>query len=246
VNRFAGARRRTGDPVFDIKEEPIMRLSIVLAAAAWGGLFVASQVCALPAANFCELNPDSQLCGGELPPVDPGDPPPPSLCAIDPSLCPPPTGGVLEPVEPEEAPPTVALVGPFRFKGPGFLRSGDDATVELAHDEATVTVESGCVTATGTVVQRGRSGKKHELFLDGPSLDALAGEFAFAASRMAGRGGEVAGKTAKITLKEKEDGALSLKIKIQVVVADLGEVVYKANLSNADGSAPSTLRVLCR
>jgi hypothetical protein len=224
-----------------------MRLSLVLAAAAWGGLFVASQVSALPGANFCELNPESPICGGELPPIDPGDPPPPpGPCAIDPSLCPPIEDlPVLEPAEPEEALPTVDFEGAFRFKGPGFLRSGE-TSVTLAHDEDTFSLKLGCVDATGTVVQKGRAGKKHELFLDDASLEALADEFAFSARFFAGRGGEPLGQTAKLVLKENEDGSFSLKIKLQVVVEDLGEVVYKANLSNVEGGGPSSLRVLCR
>jgi hypothetical protein len=224
-----------------------MRLSLVLAAAAWGGLFVASQVFALPGANFCELNPDSPLCGGELPPIDPGDPPPPpSVCMIDPSLCPPIDDlPVLEPAEPEEALPAVEFEGAFRFKGPGFLRTGDVA-LALAHDEDTFSFELGCVTATGTVVQKGRSGKKHELFLDDASLEALADEFAFSARFFAGRGGEPLGQSAKIVLKQNADDTFSLKIKLQVVIEDLGEVVYKANLTDVEGGGPSTLRVLCR
>jgi hypothetical protein len=230
-----------------------MRLSLVLAAAAYIGLFVAGQVSALPSRDFCELNPDSQLCTGEEPPVDPCDvdpsacppPPPPAICEINPSLC---EGGgpVLEPVEPEEE-PTTDFLGSFRFKGPGFDRSGD-AAVQLAHDGETFSfaLQPGCLTPTGTVVKKGPNGKKFQLFLDDASLDAFADSLADSARFIAGRGGEPLGKTSKVILKKTGEDTWSLKIKIQVVVEDLGEVVYKANLTSGEPTTSSmNLRVIC-
>ena len=64
---------------------------------------------------------------------------------------------------------------------------------------------------------------------------------------MAGRGGAPVGKTAKLIVKENADGTRTLRIKVQVVVQDLGEVVYKAVLKTVDPAAtPQTARVLCR
>jgi hypothetical protein len=218
-----------------------MRLSLVLAGSAWIGLFIAGQAFGRPSAEFCELNPESPLCGGiEEPPVDP-DP-----CDANPSLCPPEVDPVE--VEPEPELPSVEMAGGGRFKGPGFNRPVE-ATGSLSYDESTFSLFSNldCEAAAGTVVAKGPSGKKHQLFLDDASLDAYAESLARSARLLTGAGGAPVGKTSKLVLKENADGTLSLKIKIQVVVEDLGEVVYKANLATIDPAAtPQTARVLCR
>jgi hypothetical protein len=220
-----------------------MRLSLVLAAIAWIALFVAGQVSALPSQEFCLDNPESPLCGGpfEDPPViDPGDPEP-DPCAVDPASCEP-----AEPVDPE--PTAFELAGTGRFKGPGFVRPVQ-ASASLSYDDSTFSMDSNldCDPSTGTVVAKGPSGKKHQLFPDDASLDAIADSLAFSARLLAGRGGEPAGKTAKLILKENADGTLTLRIKVQVVIEDLGEVVYKATLTTVDPAAtPQTARVLCR
>ena len=98
----------------------------------------------------------------------------------------------------------------------------------------------------GAVVVKGREGRKRQLFLDGPSLDAYADSIAFSARLTAGRGGAVVAKSAKIVLQDRADGSQSLRIKMQVVIEELGEVVYKANLTTLDPAAtPETARVLC-
>ena len=221
-----------------------MRLSLVLAAIAWIALFVAGQVSAIPGADFCLNNPESRFCGGpfeEPPVVDPGDPEP-DPCAGNPLLCDPPVAEV----EPEA--PSTELAGPARFKGPGFNLSRE-ASATLSYDASTFSLDSslGCDPALGTVVAKGPSGKKFQLFPDDASLDAWADAIAFSAKLIAQRGGDPVGKTAKVVLTENADGTLTLRIKVQVVVEDLGEVVYKATLTTIDPAAtPQTARELCR
>jgi hypothetical protein len=223
-----------------------MRLSFVLAAIAWIALFVAGQVSALPGAEFCLDHPESPLCGGpfeEPPVVDPGDPEP-EPCTGNPLLCDPPVAEV----DPEPEAPSTELAGPARFKGPGFNRPAE-AFGTLSYDAATFSLDSNlsCDPALGTVVAKGPSGKKFQLFPDDASLDAWAESMAFSARVLAGRGGEPVGKTAKVILKENADGTLTLRIKVQVVVEELGEVVYKATLTTVDPAAtPETARILCR
>jgi hypothetical protein len=217
-----------------------MRLSLVLAGSAWIALFIAGQVYAAPGADFCELHPESPLCGGpfeEPPVIDPGDPEP-DPCAADPASCEP------EPADPE--PTAFELTGSGRLKGPGFLMP-IRPSFTLSYDESTFTLDDGCDPWTGSVVAKGPSGTKFQLFLDEASVDGFADVIAERARFVAGRGGEALGNTQKLVLKENADGSLSLKIKIQVVVQDLGEVVYKVNFTTIDPAAtPETARVLCR
>ena len=219
-----------------------MRLSLVLAAIAWIALFVAGQVSALPGVDFCQNNPESPLCGGpfeEPPVVDPGDPEP-DPCEADPASCEP------EPAEPEAT--AFELGGTARFKGPGFNLPAD-AFASLTYDASTFSLDSslGCDPAQGSVVAKGPSGRKFQLFPNDASLDAWADSLAFSAKLIAGRGGAPVGKTAKVVLKENADGTLTLRIKVQVVIEELGEVVYKTTLTTIDPAAtPQTARVLCR
>ena len=231
-----------------------MRRSLVLAGSAWIGLFVAAQAFGLPSRDFCETHPESPLCGGVVePPVDPDpceldpascEPPPTGPCAANPLLCEPPVDAEIDP---EPAAPSVEMAGSGRFKGPGF-NLPTEATAALSYDDATFSLLSNldCDPATGAVVVKGRQGRKRQLFLDGPSLDAYADSIAFSARLTAGRGGAVVAKSAKIVLQDRADGSQSLRIKMQVVIEELGEVVYKANLTTLDPAAtPETARVLC-
>ena len=203
-----------------------MRLSLVLAGSAWIGLFIAGQAFGRPSADFCELNPESPLCGGIV------EPP------VDPASCEP------EPADPE--PTAFELSGSGRLKGPGFLLP-IHPSFALSYDESTFTLDDGCDPWTGSVVAKGPSGKKFQLFLDEASIDGFADVIAERARSIAGVGGEALGNTQKLVLKENADGSLSLKVKIQVVVQDLGEVVYKASFTTIDPAAtPETARVLCR
>jgi hypothetical protein len=236
-----------------------MRLSFVLAAAAYVGLVVAGQAQAIDPPPSCQTAPASSGCPGPGPGPGPEDPPPPpdpcdldpSLCepppdpcTIDPSLCPPPPDPcVVDPsLCPEEPPidpePPVAhvLEGTSRFKLPGFLESGD-ASVELAYDETNFSYDLAptCTPATGALIAKGKNGKKFQLILNDDSIDSLAEDLATSARQRAGRGGPVVGKTSKVILRKLPSGDLSLKIKVQVAVEDLGEVVYKANLVTSDG-----------
>jgi hypothetical protein len=231
-----------------------MRIAFVVLAAAYLGLFVAGEARAVDNPPSCQTSPAASGCPGPGP--GPDDPPPdPNPCDLDPSLCePPPDPCTVDPSlcpeePPDEQPPLPVvhrLEGTFRFKVPGFVDTGE-TNVELAYDDTNFSYDlsPGCNAATGMVVAKGRKGRKLQLFLSDESLDAFAEDLAASARRRAGRGGAVVGKTSKVILKKLDGGDQSLKIKVQVAVADLGEVVFKANLVDFDAEPTSSLRALC-
>jgi hypothetical protein len=231
-----------------------MRLSLVLAAIAYIGLFIAGQVHAAPSQDFCLENPESPLCGGPIdPPVDP-DP-----CDEDPSLCEPPTGPcelapelcqpggpVLEPGDPAEPVAPLVFTGSVRFKGPGFLTSRDIDTT-LVHDDTTFALglAGGCSIGTGGVVAKGQSGKKFELLFDDASLDSFTNDLVHMAALLSGQTGTPIAETAKVVLKRTGEDTWSLKIKFSVVVQGVGVIVYKANLTSTTAAPPEPSSVRC-
>jgi hypothetical protein len=218
-----------------------MRLSFVFVAAAYLGLLIAGVAQAVDNPPSCQTGPAAG-CPGPGPgpgPEDPPPPPDPDPCELDPSLCEPP---------PEDPPLPVVhrLDGTFRFKVPGSVDTGE-TEVELAYDDTNFSYDlsPGCNQATGPLVAKGRKGNKFQLILNDATLDEFAEWLAESARRRAGRGGAVMGKTAKVILKKLDDDDHSLKIKVQVVVADLGEVVFKANLLDSSFEPTSSPRALC-
>lgn len=221
-----------------------MRLSLVLAILLWIALFVAGQVYAAPSADFCLENPTSPLCGGgifEDPPLaDPGDPEPDvDPCVIDPASC--------EPETEDPAVTGVRLAGRGRLAARG-LRLPIEPSFTLSHDGSTFTLHDGCEARTGSMVAKGRSGRKHKLFLDAASLESLSGLIAEHVSFLAGHGGAALGAAQKLVLKEQADGRLKLSIKLEIAVEGLGEVVYKvkAATSTVPAYGGEGSRVLCR
>jgi len=87
---------------------------------------------------------------------------------------------------------------------------------------------------SGNLVPKGKKGNKFRLFLDDGSSDALSADVAERAGTASGRApGAVLGESAKLTLKILEDDSLLLKVKTEVLVDGIGEVVFKARLTGA-------------
>jgi hypothetical protein len=190
-----------------------------------------------PGDGFCDRFPESPIC--EEPPVDPGDPEPPiSFCdrfpespicnpeeeppVIDP--CPSPTSCL--PTFPNNA----ALTGSAKVKGEDF-NATEAFELQVNFDDATFLAIDGDTVYFGNLSPKGPSGKKFQLFLDDGSSDAFSADVAARAATASGRAaGSVLGDSSKIILKLKSDGSASLKIKSNVLVTGIGEVVFKANL----------------
>jgi hypothetical protein len=114
-------------------------------------------------------------------------------------------------------------------KGDGF-KTSEPFTLLLNVDTTARTfsaLDGAGTVYTGNLAPKGTKGVKFSLFLDPASSDVLSAD-------VAGRGlaaaGSVLGQSSKLTLKLNEDGTASLKVKSEVLVAGVGEVVFKANL----------------
>jgi hypothetical protein len=171
-----------------------------------------------PPPDPCEIDPD--LC-------DP--PPPPDPCDVAPELC----GGeppVADPGDPVPAlPQHVALAGTARLVADGF-RTREPFSLALDFDESSFRAVDGDGNVyTGALVPKQAKAK---LFLDDGSTDVLAGDVASRALAASGRPGTtLAGKNAKLTLRIRDDGSASLKLKVEVFLSGIGEVTFKANLT---------------
>jgi hypothetical protein len=236
------------------------RLFTALAASLLLSLGALSAL-AIPPDDFCEENPDSPLCGpvdpdgefcdrfpnsplcdpGEDPPVDPDpDPDPP----IDPCDLVPTAPGCNEepPVveDPPAEPPAPSfsheLDGSARVKGNGF-KVTEAYSLQMNFDTSTLifsAMDADGTLYSGNLVAKGKKGKKFRLFLDDGSEDALSGDVAERAGTASGRApGAVVGESSKLTLKLLDDGSVLLKVKSEVLVDGIGEVVFKARLTGA-------------
>lgn len=231
------------------------RLLTALAASLLLSLGALSAL-AIPPDDFCEENPDSPLCGpvdpdGEFcdnfpnspfcedPPVDP-DPDPP----IDPCDLVPTAPGCSEepPVveDPPAEPPAPSfsheLDGSARVKGNGF-KASEAYSLQMNFDTSALTflaMDADGTLYSGNLVPKGTKGTKFRVFLDEGSGDALSADVAARAGTASGRApGAVLGDTSKLTLKILEDDSVLLKVKSEVLVDGIGEVVFKARLTGA-------------
>jgi len=182
----------------------------------------------------CALNPD--LCQPE--PPDPCLVNPqlcePDLCELSPALCEEPP--IAE--DPGNQPPEQevfdhSLAGNAKLKGEGF-KTSEPYTLLLSFDTTARTfsaMDGAGNLYTGNLTPKGKKGVKFSLFLDDASGDAFSADVAGRGAAASGRtAGSVLGETSKLTLKLNEDGSASLKIKSEVLVSGVGEVVFKANL----------------
>ncbi len=215
---------------------------------------------ALPPIDFCEENPESPLCVPvdpepgdpfcdrfpESPVCDPVEEPPIDFCDRFPEspLCNPVEEPPVEepPIEepPVEEPPAPTfaheLTGSAKVKGEGFKTSQAYA-LQLNFDTGALTflaMDGDGTLYGGNLVPKGTKGNKFKLFLDDASDDAFSADVAERAASASGRAaGAVLGESSKLTLKTLEDGSVALKIKSEVLVNGIGEVVFKANLTGA-------------
>jgi hypothetical protein len=185
-----------------------------------------------PPPNPCLENPE--LCEPQ-PPEDP--------CDLAPRLCDPfPVDPcLLSPTNCEEPPvaePPVqtfshALAGSARVRV-GGAKTTEAYTLQLNFDTAARTflaMDGDGTLYSGNLAPKGTKGVKFSLFLDDASADVLAAVVADRGIAASGSpGGTLLGSSAKLKLWLNEDGSVSLKIKSQVLVSGVGEIVFKANL----------------
>jgi hypothetical protein len=178
--------------------------------------------------NPCLENPE--LCQPE--------PPPP--CLTNPILCEDPPVAEDPPIAedpgdetPEQETFAHSLAGTARVKGDGF-KASEPYTLLLNVDTANKTfsaMDGNGTLYVGNLVPKGKKGVKFSLFLDEASGDAFAADVAGRGAAASGRAaGSVLGDSAKLKLKLNADGSVSLKIKSEVLVSGVGEVIFKANL----------------
>ena len=184
------------------------------------------------------------------PPIDPCirfpqlcEPPPPDPCVEFPELCEP-----VDPCEliacPPTAEPPVAeppaqtfsheLTGIAKVKA-GDAKTSEPYTLSLNVDTAALTflaMDGDGTLYSGNLAPKGKKGVKFQLFLDDASGDELAADVAARGAATSGRtAGAVLGESGKLILKLLEDGSASLKIKREVLVSGVGEVIFKATLT---------------
>jgi len=195
------------------------------------------QGCVLEPVDPCLLNP--QLCE---------PPPPPDPCVADPASC--------EPVDPcevtacDEEPPVAEppapsfsheLTGNAQVKA-GGEKSSEPYTLSLNVDTSGLTfsaMDGDGTLYTGRLAPKGKKGVKFQLFLDQTSDAAFSADVAARGGVVSGRtAGSVLGQSGKLVLKLLEDGSASLKIKREVLAANVGEVVFKANLGQEAPAQP--------
>jgi hypothetical protein len=154
------------------------------------------------------------------------------LCTVAPLVC-DPNAPVLEPADPPEppAPSGAALEGTARVKGPGFAAAQGYALLIQLGEATFLAADGSGATYGGRLVPKGRKGDKLQLFLDEGSADAFAAQVGARGAAAAGRSpGRVLGDSSKLLLQRGPDGALSLKIKSEVLVSGVGTVTFKASL----------------
>jgi Abnormal spindle-like microcephaly-assoc'd, ASPM-SPD-2-Hydin len=127
-------------------------------------------------------------------------------------------------------PNEAALTGSARVKGAGF-KSTEALALQVHFDDATFLAIDGDKVYFGNLVPKGPSGTKFRLFLDAASADSFSADVAARAAATSGlAAGSVLGESSELVLKLKNDGRASLKIKSNVLVTGIGEVVFKATL----------------
>jgi hypothetical protein len=128
------------------------------------------------------------------------------------------------------------LSGNAKVKGAGFNTS-EPYSLQINFDTTALTflaMDGAGNLYSGLLVPKGTKGVKFQVFPDEASGDAFSADVAARGATASGRSaGAVVGESGKLTLKTFEDGSASLKIKTSVLATGLGEVVFKANLSNA-------------
>jgi hypothetical protein len=181
--------------------------------------FATASAQALPGFDIGDLDPCDivpLLCE----PIDP--------CEIAPQLCeeePP----VLEPAE--EFPFAAILTGTAKVKGDGF-KTEQTYTFAIVFSDTAFSAFDDQASYAGGLAAKGTSGAKFQIYLDAASSDAFSAQIAGRAAAATGRSaGPVLGESTKLILKRREDGTASLKIKSEVLVSGLGEVVFKANVT---------------
>jgi hypothetical protein len=205
---------------------------------------------------FCDRFPDSPICDHDDPPepceLDPGscEPDPceldpgscePDPCEVDPGSC-EPDPCELDPAscepEPEPLEQWAGLAGTGVVKGEGFRERSEPSMDLYFGAEAFMLVPRSCTFLTGNLVPKGTKGSKFQLFLDDPSKSAYTSFVAELAAAARGRvAAHVLGENTKLILKLRHDGSAVLKIKSQVLLQGVDEVVFKANLSGPVGTA---------
>lgn len=184
-----------------------------------------------PPPDPCFLDPDS--CPPE-PPCVGGLCPPLPLCEVAPSLCEDPP--VAEPVDEEPPEQEVfdhRLTGTAKVKARGG-KSKEPYTLLLTVDTIALTFsamdESGTL-YTGNLVPKGKKGLKFKLFLDSGSSTLFEADVASRGLAASGLpSAPPSGGATKLTLKLNQDGSASLRMKSEVLVPAVGEIVFKANL----------------
>lgn len=192
-----------------------------------------------------------QLCDPPPPPPDPclvdpascePEPPCPGirchplpLCEISPSLCEDPP--VVDPEDedpPEQEVFDHSLTGTAKVKARAG-KSKEPYTLLLTTDTTALTFsamdEAGTL-YTGSLVPKGKKGVKFKLFLDSGSSTLFEADVASRGLAASGLpSAPPSGGATKLTLTLNEDGTASLKMKSEVVVPGVGEIVFKANLT---------------
>lgn len=140
------------------------------------------------------------------------------------------------------------LAGSAKLKA-GGAKSVEPYSLQVNFDTAELTflaMDGDGTLYGGNLAPRGTRGGKFKLFLDAGSRDAFAADVAARGASASGRtAGSVLGDTSKLTLAVDEDGSASLKIKSEVLVDGLGEVVFKANLVGvASGPASAAVAMI--
>jgi hypothetical protein len=188
--------------------------------------------CVLDPTDPCLENPE--LCE---------PPPPPDPCVVDPASCEPDPVDPCEVTDCEEEPPVAEPPGPtfsHELSGPAKVKAAGQKstapyTLSLSFDTSALTfsaMDGDGTLYTGRLAPKGKKGTKFQLFLDATSDTAFSADIAGRGAQVSGRSaGSVLGQSGKLILKLLPEGGTSLKIKREVLVANVGEVVFKANLS---------------
>jgi hypothetical protein len=200
---------------------------------------------------FCEKFPDSPICNPEDPDpceVDPAscEPDPceldpgscePDPCELDPASCEPdpceldPASCEPEP-EPEDYSHAADFVGSYLVKSEGVKRSVPEEPELLFNQERFVLIFDKDAAFEGTLVPKGKKGKKFQLIFDDAAAEAFAQFVAEEMGVAAGRPAEpTVGETSKLVFVLRDDQTAVLRVKSQVVESDGDEIVFKMKVS---------------